>query len=292
MEEIIATIIANKKSVVLKDNDTINQAIRSMDNNNVGCVLVANSDGDCHAILTDRDIAISFGREECSLESPIKDIMSEPLIYLVRGENDTVEMLIEKMIENGIRRIPIVSFQTNNRKHLEGIVSIDDLILHNQISVNRLADIIEAQNMGPARKRQRELARHKEERKQQTYSRFQKDFMDSVKLDKVQSEKVMLKLLQLLCTRITPVEAFDFISQLPSALHNELLDEKAGPEKSITERTFIDETMAILGSDETRAREVIEDFWHCLERHVSEGELEDVLGQLPKNTRELFKKGA
>ena len=68
-------------------------------------------------IITERDLVRRYARD-----TPLEDLASHPLITVDR--NTTVEKVVNIMLKNGIRKIPIVD-QNND---LVGIVTITDLV--------------------------------------------------------------------------------------------------------------------------------------------------------------------
>ena len=75
------------------------------------------------SILTDRDIVIEVLAKDINPASvSVKDIMSQELF--TADEKSSVSEMIERMLDGGVRRLPIV----DSDGALVGIVTIDDLI--------------------------------------------------------------------------------------------------------------------------------------------------------------------
>ena len=75
-------------------------------------------------ILTQRDIVVAVvARGLDPAKFTVADIMSEHIV-LARESDDVLET-IEKMRQEGVRRMPVV----NDRNVLTGIISLDDLLL-------------------------------------------------------------------------------------------------------------------------------------------------------------------
>jgi uncharacterized protein (DUF2267 family) len=81
--------------------------------------------------------------------------------------------------------------------------------------------------------------------------------------------------------RLTPTEANDFISQLPSELHEPLLDSIAGPDSNITPESIQAELAARLSIEINQAATIMRGVGVAIRRLVSPGEIRDVLAQLP-----------
>lgn len=88
--------------------------------------------------------------------------------------------------------------------------------------------------------------------------------------------------------RITPTEAYDFVSQLPSEYKQRWLDLPAGPDKSITRASVTSELARRLGLESERADDLLCRVGMALTDLVSEGELDHARGQLPRGLREIL----
>ena len=73
-------------------------------------------------IVTDRDIAVRAVAQGRGPETPVRDVMTEELIYCF--EDDEVEEVAMKMSDNQVRRMPVLSREGEN---LVGIVSLGDI---------------------------------------------------------------------------------------------------------------------------------------------------------------------
>ncbi|MCQ5374439.1 MAG: CBS domain-containing protein [Candidatus Methanomethylicia archaeon] len=110
------------KNVVKSDKDsTIYDLARLMDQNRIGCIVIAEDDKPI-GIVTERDIITKcLAKEMNPREVKAKDIMSSPVITI---EPDA-EMLeaAKVMVSRMIRRLPVVE---NNK--LVGIITTSDMI--------------------------------------------------------------------------------------------------------------------------------------------------------------------
>lgn len=91
-----------------------------------------------------------------------------------------------------------------------------------------------------------------------------------------------------LCRRVTPDEARHFIAQLPSVLQEGLLAHLAGPDRQITLATIESEISAVLGVDMSQAAEIAAGVAEAIAAMISEGEIDALRGQLPKEMKDLF----
>jgi CBS domain-containing protein len=73
-------------------------------------------------MVTDRDIAVRAVAEGRGPDTPVRDIMSEEVVYCF--EDDEVEAVALKMSDAQVRRMPVLSRQDET---LVGIVSLGDI---------------------------------------------------------------------------------------------------------------------------------------------------------------------
>jgi uncharacterized protein (DUF2267 family) len=92
--------------------------------------------------------------------------------------------------------------------------------------------------------------------------------------------------------RVTPTEANDFISQLPSALHEPLLDLPAGPDRNVTLESVRSSLAARLSLDAAEVASLIPRIGAAIGQLVSPGESRDVLAQLPDELHQLLRPAA
>jgi len=276
-----------KRVIVLHTTDTVYEALRAMASHRIGCVVVADEQGDCQGLITDRDIALSIALDDIDLRTTTLDeLMTAPLICA--NSDAPLREIIEIMIANGVRRVPLVE-QRGSRRFATGLVTVDDLIRSQAVPTKQIAAIIKAQNLGPQRFRMSSRkAERKIARREHTYRKFINAMMNAIELSREDTEQFIHMIMKKLVTRITPSEAFDFISQLPAVFHDELLSTKAGPTRAISRASLVADTRHLLGVSDQRAHQIISNFWHCLEDLMPGGELQDVLSQLPRDMQNLL----
>jgi CBS domain-containing protein len=114
---------------------------RIMEQKNVGSVVVVDTDNRPTGIVTDRDILVRIVAKQQRPENvKARDIMTENPITFTEGMQVTDAM--EKMMNEGIRRMPIVD--RNGR--LTGIVTQDDIIRLLGEEISYIARNIEKQS--------------------------------------------------------------------------------------------------------------------------------------------------
>jgi CBS domain-containing protein len=97
-------------------------AVRQMQDANVGCLLVEDADGTLRGILSERDLLLKLYRARLQGVSVADLMTSDPVVLRA---DDSVAVAIHKMAVGGFRHIPLVT-----DGHATGIVSARDLFAH------------------------------------------------------------------------------------------------------------------------------------------------------------------
>lgn len=106
----------------------LGEAVEIMWNRNCGILPIVNSEGKVTSVITDRDICIALGtRNRLPGEIAVKDVAGSQLHFC--KPEDEVHSALEKMGDGKVRRLPVI----NNAGKLEGILSMDDVVLHADI---------------------------------------------------------------------------------------------------------------------------------------------------------------
>ena len=118
----LAEILEEKGGDVLEiDADaSVLEAVGQMVENNVGSLLVTEG-GEVAGIVTDRDYLRRGTLERRTEESPVREIMSSPLV--VAKADTTIDECMALMTDRRIRHVPVV-----DEGRVIGIVSIGDLV--------------------------------------------------------------------------------------------------------------------------------------------------------------------
>jgi CBS domain-containing protein len=84
-------------------------------------------------MITDRDIAIRAVAEGKSPDTPVREVMSQEVLYCF--DDQEIEEVARNMADIKVRRLPVL----NRSKHLVGIVSLGDLSRKQQPEVTAKA---------------------------------------------------------------------------------------------------------------------------------------------------------
>lgn len=120
------------KSVISVDAEiTVNEAAKMMEDAKVGAVIVMENNTPV-GIVTDRDFAVKIVAHAYQITTPVKQIMSSPLI--ATSPDETVLMAADLMYSRDIRKLPVI-----DNDSVVGIITATDLV--NQLAVSTEEDI-------------------------------------------------------------------------------------------------------------------------------------------------------
>lgn len=115
--------IMSRPVKLIHPEDPIRDAARRMRDEDVGSLPVADGDR-LVGYITDRDIVIRGLANSGGPESPVRDVMSDKVLYCF--EDESVEDVARNMADNQIRRLPVMT----REKRLAGIVALADIATH------------------------------------------------------------------------------------------------------------------------------------------------------------------
>lgn len=116
---------ATKNLELITPETSIGEAAKKMSERDIGILFVQKNDK-LIGVLTDRDIVIRANAKGIGSETPVKNIMTQKVLYCF--EDESVEAVANNFAQNQIRRLPVL----NHDKRLVGVVSIGDLGRKNQ----------------------------------------------------------------------------------------------------------------------------------------------------------------
>jgi len=131
-KEITVKDIMNKSVISVDSKINVNEAAKMMEDAKVGAVIVMENNKPV-GIVTDRDFAVKIVAHAYQITTPVKQIMSSPLIATTPDE--TVLMAADLMYTRNIRKIPVIE----NDK-VVGIITASDLV--KQLAISTEEDIL------------------------------------------------------------------------------------------------------------------------------------------------------
>ncbi len=271
--------------VVLKPDSPVLDAARAIEQNRIGAVVVQDR-GRVVGIVTDRDLAVrALGRALDAETTRIADVMTPAPTTLTPG--DGVADAVRLMQEHNVRRIPLVEGE-----RVTGMVTLDDLLLDEAAPLEELAAIVQSQiaEGGPAPSPRSPARRRSIARAEATLMRLLTEVRSETGLEDIKQARTAVDIvLAALVQRLTPQEAGNLIAQLPSLLQPALRSLPAGPDRTIDETSIEAELGAQLEVDPAEAAQILVAVAGVIAGSISEGQAEDVRGQLPDGFREVFR---
>ena len=120
------------KAVISVDASvSVNDAAKLMEDAKVGAIIVMENNTPV-GIITDRDFAIKIVAHAYPITTPVKKIMSQPLIGV--DPEESVWTIADIMYTRGVRKIPVI-----DEDKVVGIVTATDLV--NQFAVSTEEDM-------------------------------------------------------------------------------------------------------------------------------------------------------
>ncbi|WP_344439746.1 CBS domain-containing protein [Kitasatospora nipponensis] len=117
--------------VVVAPRVTVRQAAQRMDEEAVGCLLVADGEHLC-GVVTDRDLALRALARGLDATAPVAELMSTPVVTL--DVTDDLETAYRLFRRSGVRRLPVLD---DHRP--VGMLAVDDLF---RDVLQHLADLL------------------------------------------------------------------------------------------------------------------------------------------------------
>lgn len=288
--------------VVQSPSTRIYDAVRAMEDNAIGAVLV--HDGErLVGIVTDRDLCLKvIGDDLDAFDFQLKDVMSSPVASV--PADGSVADVAEVMLDRHVRRVPIL-----DGAEILGVATLDDLLLEHAVDRQTLAAIIRGQLSEPARLKPKGklhptpsqvdtsssagrlwAQRRHDARRRQSYAKLVKHTMLLAGLDSAElAEHALLIVISAVLRRVTAGEAADFLGQMPRSLRDyAIANIPSGPDVSIRRDAVDAEVAALLGVGLEHGARVVRQVGQALAAAVSRGELKDLQSQLPADMREIF----
>lgn len=109
------------KSVISVDSSiTVNEAAKMMEDGKVGAVIVMENNKPV-GIVTDRDFSVKVAAHAYQITTPIKQIMSSPVLTI--NSDETVRTAADIMHEKEVRKLPVMK-----NENVVGIITATDIV--------------------------------------------------------------------------------------------------------------------------------------------------------------------
>jgi len=286
--EVNLQMFVNNKVLVLPLETPVRVAARAMAERQFGSAVICDPSGHPVGILTDRDVACQVVAYGVDPASPVSEVMTDE-VYTIDA-HATIEKAITAMVENGIRRIPLVERIHSSRERCVGIVTLDDLAAAQAISAADIAKVVREQVVFRPRRREPGSSTRSDDKLEQTLARFVAIVAAHTGLNRVRAEMLVVHALSEIIKRLPSSEAGHFVSQLPKLLHEDLLSLRAGPDSAITDQTLLTATQEKLDMDETEARRSLAGLWSAVTEYLKgSAEPGHVLESLPGGIAALLR---
>lgn len=132
--------IIEEDVVTVQEDDTVADAVSEMAQQDVGSVVVVDDDENPTGIVTDRSITLALEDETDIVDETVDEVATEDLVTATTDMN-AFEAL-EELSNEEIRRLPIV----DEDGELQGIITIDDLLVLLESELHKIAETISAQS--------------------------------------------------------------------------------------------------------------------------------------------------
>jgi len=130
--------LAQDEVVTAQVDDDLTTVVEKMRDEEVGSVVIVAEDEPI-SIVSDRKVAMAAAEGDIR-EQVVEEVMTEDLI--TAHTNMRMDELIEKMSDEGIRRVPVV----DDEGSLAGLVSMDDLLVKLADEISSLSEIPKIQS--------------------------------------------------------------------------------------------------------------------------------------------------
>ncbi len=112
----------NKKVIIAFPETKVTEIARLMSRYGIGSVIIVNKIRSILGIVTEQDVMNIVAKMEDPRKLRARDIMSTGVITI--GEERTIEEAAEIMIENKIKKLPVVK-----KKEIRGIITSTDVMI-------------------------------------------------------------------------------------------------------------------------------------------------------------------
>ena len=120
--------IMTNQVISVDSSVSVNDAAKMMENSEVGAIIVMEGN-EPRGIITDRDFAIKIAAHAYPIDTPVRRVMSTPLITI--GPEELISVAADLMSTRKIRKLPVM-----DEDKIIGIVTATNLVDHQLHSLN------------------------------------------------------------------------------------------------------------------------------------------------------------
>ena len=115
----------NRPVVAIKEGASIEDALKLMNDNHIGALIVETPYGKLAGILTERDILYKLGKHlhKDPSSRTVKDTMTKAQDLIIGHKEDTINYAMKVFTQNKIRHLPIMEGED-----VAGMISIGDVV--------------------------------------------------------------------------------------------------------------------------------------------------------------------
>jgi CBS domain-containing protein len=140
IESVAVSSIMKKEVKIATESQTIYTICKIMRDNNIGDVIIVKDFGiEPVGIITERDIVNQIALSPLSVQIPVRELMSKPLITIFL--NSSIKDAIQTMQLKNIRRLLVV----DNRRKMVGIITDKDIFGAIMTNKDLLASLVSDQ---------------------------------------------------------------------------------------------------------------------------------------------------
>jgi len=114
--------IMTNQVISVDSSVSVNDAAKMMESSEVGAIIVMEGN-EPRGIVTDRDFAIKIAAHAYPIDTPVRRVMSFPLITI--GPDEPISIAADLMSTRKIRKLPVM-----DEDKIIGIVTATDLVNH------------------------------------------------------------------------------------------------------------------------------------------------------------------
>lgn len=122
LDSISVSRVMTSPVITIKENDTVQQACKTMIEKNIGCVIVVSQSNAPAGIITEKDVVRHIAEKSISFAAPASHIMSKPVVTI--HPNGSIRDALQEMQSRNIRRLVVVS---DDGKNMMGIITDRDI---------------------------------------------------------------------------------------------------------------------------------------------------------------------